>query len=79
MDNRDRMARDAANQLQGTCLSIANLGPKFEELQNDDVFCRTLDDLVFECEDCSWWCERGEESEEPGVCCDCYAFGPEYQ
>ena len=58
------MAHKAAEQLQGTCKSIPELGEEFEDLEDDSDFCATLDSLVFECERCNWWCEISEMSEK---------------
>lgn len=67
-------ATQAAEQLQGTCNAIYNLGPEFEELQNNDVFCARLDELVFCCTVCEWWREQSEMSEnEDWICNECAA------
>lgn len=64
-----------AEKLQGTPQSLANV--LFHEgmslgLENNVDFCAEIDQLVFECSECGWWCERSEESEhEEGVCTDC--------
>lgn len=65
------LAEQAAEQLQGTCKSIHDLGEEFEEAQNDKIFCERLDDLVFECEVCNWWCELSEMSDIEMTCDDC--------
>ena len=54
------LADQAAEQLIGTCKSIAELGPKFEDAMNDKTFCARLDELAFECELCNWWHETSE-------------------
>lgn len=65
-------AREAAERLQGTCNSIVSLGEEFEDLQNDAEFCVELDQLVFCCVRCDWWCALSEMSDdEDGVCMDC--------
>jgi hypothetical protein len=74
MNVADRMARDAANHLQGTCKSVHDLGPQFEELQNNSDFCATLDSLVFCCEECEWWHDVAEIHLDTGsgfICNDC--------
>jgi hypothetical protein len=65
-------ARVAAFHLQGTCKSIADLGPEFEALQDDMEFCMQLDALIFCCEGCEWWHEQSEMAEDAeGFCEDC--------
>lgn len=71
------MAEIAAARLQGTGGSITGLGEEFEALENDAEFCAHLDQLVFCCEECGWWCEQGEMAEEDPeglgrqICDDC--------
>lgn len=66
------MARLAAQRLQGSCQSIANLGEEFEALELDGEFCAVLDSLVFCCTECDWWFEQSEMSEtEDWVCEEC--------
>lgn len=64
------LATEAASQLQGTCKSIPELGEEFEALLNDDAFCARLDELVFECEECGWWCEISEMSQNKEWTCE---------
>lgn len=47
------LAELAADELQGTCKSLAEAG---------------LDELIFECERCNWWCEISEMSEDGWYC-----------
>jgi hypothetical protein len=64
---------DIAETLRGTATSLE------EQLERYDTDfatvtvedCRALDELVFCCDACGWWCGRDEESDEPGVCDDC--------
>lgn len=67
------MAEIAAEKLQGTCGSLVNLGEEFEELQNDSNFCDRLDELVFECVCCNWWCGISEMSDnvDEWICKEC--------
>lgn len=62
----DRAAEVAA-ELEGTALSLAEVATS-EEI-NDSVFCALLDNHVFCCEVCSWWCEVGDGVDN--VCADC--------
>jgi len=52
----------------GSCESLAWDDEDFLE-QNDLL--DTLDEEMFECEQCGWWCSRDEEGEEPNTCIDC--------
>lgn len=66
------MAQQAAERLQGSSLSLADLGEEFEALENDVTFCAVLDSLVFCCDTCNNWFEQCEMSEnEDGVCEAC--------
>ena len=68
------LAEEAAEQLQGTCKTIVELRPEFEAAQDDQTFCDRLDEIVFECTVCNWWCEQSEMAEDCGnewVCQDC--------
>lgn len=66
------LADDAAEQLQGTAKGIADLGEEYEEaFRNSTVFTDRLDELVFECERCNWWCEISEMSEGGWYCDEC--------
>jgi hypothetical protein len=63
--------------LQGTCMSLDEgiseiLGENFtsNDLTTDEF--EHIDNEIFLCEDCGWWCELIEESEEnPRTCIDC--------
>jgi len=62
---------------QGTCtetlqsaLDYHYPGMQEEELTEDDH--NDIDDQIFMCNTCGWWCESSEESEEAvGDCRDC--------
>lgn len=44
------------------------------ELLFDDLdFCREIDQLMFRCDMCGWWCEIGEmaEGDDVQICADC--------
>lgn len=61
--------------LRGTCKSLDEgceqlFDHDSTELTLDE--CGELDEAIFCCETCGWWCERSEESEgEPGHCDEC--------
>jgi hypothetical protein len=65
-----QMAQAAAEQLTGTCQSISDLGEEFENLENDAKFCARLDELIFCCSKCDWWCDQSEMSEKEDWVCD---------
>lgn len=65
------LAEQAAEQLQGTCRSIVELGEEIEDAFNEQSFCNRLDELVFECERCNWWYEISEMSEQGWFCIEC--------
>ena len=68
------LAERAADELLGTCRTLAELGPEFEAAQNYQAFCERLDELVFECTVCNWWCGHDEHSEgeaDAFVCVEC--------
>jgi C4-type Zn-finger protein len=66
------LADHAAEQLQGTCQSLASLN--LEDAEDNQTFCNRLDELVFCCEQCGWWCEQSEmanRKDEEWICTDC--------
>lgn len=68
------LATRAAEQLSGTCGTIARLGEQYEDAMNDTTFCNVLDSLVFECEHCNWWLEQSEMAERDDgkwICQEC--------
>lgn len=54
------LAERAAEELMGSCRSLTDLGEEFEGADNIRAFTDRLDELVFCCEGCCWWCEIGE-------------------
>ncbi len=65
MQNR---AREVSDKLLGSCQDISTLAT--EEECKDADFCRTLDDNVFECNVCGWWCGVEEDVGE-NICDGC--------
>lgn len=61
---------------QGTCMSVQEVlcQIELEDFQEDDLDWQLIEDSIFNCVCCNWWCEVGEESDrgfdEP-VCTDC--------
>lgn len=66
------MAIKAAQQLQGSSKTIADLGEDYENLELNAEFCSKLDELVFCCTTCDNWFEQSEMSDtEDWVCEEC--------
>ena len=44
--------------LKGTCLTLHEVLETFNaiELENSDEFMKRLDDEIFYCDECGWWC-----------------------
>jgi hypothetical protein len=53
----------------GTCDGYKEVD--FAQLTDEEVL--AIDDAMFECEDCGWWCEAAEESDNDKgrICEDC--------
>ncbi len=65
--NQVRLA-ELAEELRGTCKSLEDFAT--EEEQNDTEFLKALDEQVFCCEECGWWFEIGdlsEDSKDPAI------------
>lgn len=61
-------------ELNGTCDSIEHVLEKYEalELQDHMPFLNYLDNEIFRCACCSWWCTISEMSENSDdECRDC--------
>jgi len=65
--------------LQGTCKTMESALPEgmtIEDLTEDDL--ENIDQEIFNCETCNWWCEVSEmASEEGSICRDCIGEGEE--
>mgnify|MGYP001604808864 CR=1 FL=1 len=61
-------AKIVAYGLMGTTSNIQNVATEKE--LNDSVFCSILDDIVFECTECGWWCSTDERSSVDDFICD---------
>ena len=60
--------QEQIDELQGTCAS-------FDPTVWSDIDLQTLDDQIFNCGVCGWWCEIFELSESDTgelICTDCY-------
>lgn len=48
-----------------------------EDEQQDPVLLALLEEEIFECEGCNWWCGRDEESRDfPNLCEECALTRP---
>ncbi len=70
-------AETIAEDLRGTGQSLPEVCEKhgMEGAEDDTDFCQQIDQLVFCCEQCDWWCEISEMADHPDndlVCDDCY-------
>lgn len=77
MDDRERMKRqEAIDDLSGTCGSLENVLAELdrEDLLDTQDFLQMLDEQIFCCSVCSWWCEQSEAVETDSgedACRDC--------
>lgn len=70
------LAETAAGELEGTCRTLHELGDEYEGAEDSTAFCARLDELVFCCVGCNWWCSQDECNETEGgewACDDCTA------
>jgi rubrerythrin len=66
--DKQARAEQIAHELQGTCNSYP------EELEEDLELAEMVEEHVFLCAQCGWWCEQSEANEGPDgedVCDDC--------
>lgn len=73
-EQRRLRAEQVADALQGTAKSLES---EAIEAECDDLeFLREIDDRVFLCETCGWWCElselsrKSEDNEQHQLVCD---------
>lgn len=71
-------AETFANHVRGTA-SMSGVADILEQLglpayEDDKTFCATLDQLVFECDCCGWWCDTDEVADVSNdmVCEECH-------
>lgn len=55
---------------KGTCASISEVCSVLEIQDEDSIDWGLVDDEIFRCEGCSWWCELHEQDDN-GDCQDC--------
>lgn len=61
-------SHDVISELNGTCKSLYDVLTDFE-LDDKDLL-DDIDNELFECSVCGWWCEHSEDTGE-FVCEDC--------
>lgn len=71
-----RTPEQIAEELQGTCKSLYEMLEYYdmEDLEMDSEFCARLDQEIFLCEGCGWWCEMCEMTTDEAndwQCTDC--------
>jgi hypothetical protein len=54
------------SHLQGTCNTLNSA--LTEKEQTDIELLNAIDDAIFECDTCGWWCEMGAEN--CATCCE---------
>jgi hypothetical protein len=65
-----------ADEIRDTTISLSEVLETLElpaEYVDNATFCATLDQLVFECVGCGWWCgtdETGQDSDGGELRCD---------
>lgn len=67
-----------ADDLRGTCRTLAEVLEWHDAVHIEDNadFCSGIDDLVFCCSECGWWCETSEmEDPDSWRCADCATGG----
>jgi formylmethanofuran dehydrogenase subunit E len=84
MDNIITVANEMIDELRGTCMRdpVALADEYIEEgrmkaefwEQNEIAIERLVDNEIFNCDTCGWWCEMSEASDsDQGMVCDgCY-------
>ena len=75
----DEQVGQLAEELRGTVGTVDTAAEHLFDLSEDELTledCRALDDQVFLCTTCGWWCETSElcEDDDTGenVCQDCW-------
>lgn len=72
-DERTEVAERVAEILVGQCMldiedALTQIG--HEELRDDAEFLASLDERVFRCGGCDWWCSTDEQNDD-NQCDDC--------
>lgn len=72
----EKQASELIEALQGTCDGIDDQLAKVLGIDDADYtylpewVTAKLDEAIFNCEGCGWWCEASEEND--GLCADCF-------
>ena len=71
-----KKGEECGMDLAGTCMNNVESWLEENSLTNNPPmwFYEGVDEIVFSCEDCGWWCEVGDESsesEDSRICNDC--------
>ena len=70
-EKKERIDKLIAN-LEGTCQNLDPVAEEYDLDPMDPEVTAAIDEAIFECEGCGWWCERSEESvKAPGSCDEC--------
>lgn len=67
----DFNVQELISALQGTCTTIEEHlpeGMEWSDLTKDDH--KAIDNEIFLCEQCGWWCENCEQSEDDETLCN---------
>lgn len=70
---RERI-NEIIDQLRGTCIPLADMLEDGED-EDDKGLCDAIDQEIFLCPCCNWWCERVEGHESDlgeDICDDCH-------
>ena len=68
--------QELIDYLQGTCNSLDDgvqtiFGEDFSSFNLSSENHEQIDNEIFLCETCGWWCEMSESGDEDGNCTDC--------
>jgi hypothetical protein len=66
----EKITQSFIDSALGTCQSIQDVMNTIDLEDEDLVDWGMVDDQIFLCDDCSWWCEMSDMAED-GVCNDC--------
>ena len=65
---RVELVNELIASLRGTCKSIYDFHDE-HDLSLEEF--QMIDDEIFNCDVCGWWCEISEMGDEQSVCDDC--------
>jgi hypothetical protein len=69
MDAKHARVCEVAAALEGSCQDLSAVATEAE--REDTEFLLALDEQVFCCDCCGWWCNADERGEEGDTCTDC--------